>query len=169
MTAVHFCVEGQPINKPSDRKFEIIPGAMITVFTFVLLLSVVAHLFFRCFLCCFLHCFWFLLVMGPGSTQSKLPSYPKFSWNMRSCLWTDGRKDQEPHALAVRRWSQYHHTLAAKITNGIPPYLRGLTLHAQLYDLVIDFCRSIPIEVFASKFGVDAIIDALYKRDLFSM
>lgn len=85
-----------------------------------------------------------------------------FSWDMRTCTWTDGRGDEEPYASDVRPWCKSHDALPANNSNLVPPDRRGMTLNAYLYDSAADLCHSIPHDIIGSVEGVDAIIDALY-------
>jgi len=106
--------------------------------------------------------------MGPGNS-SNLPSRPKFSWDIRSTPWTDGRGNQEGFARAVKLWGQFHDKLPASNSNKIPADLRGICLKSQLFGRALDLCKGIPDDDIASENGAQLIIDAIYKRDALSV
>ena len=106
--------------------------------------------------------------MGPGSgTASKadLPKRPKFSWDLKSAPWTDGRGSQEQYAESVKLWSLYHNTLPSSANGKVPKNLQGVVLKSQLYGRALDLARQVPDTTLVSESGVQAIVNAVYKRD----
>ena len=108
------------------------------------------------------------IVMGPdGSTVrgADLPMRPKFSWDLKSAPWTDGKGSQEQYAEAVSLWKLYHDTLPDNTSGKIPKKLQGIVLKSQLYGRARDLARSVPQEMLVSDDGSQAIVDAVHKRD----
>ncbi len=101
--------------------------------------------------------------MGPGAPQ--LPSRPKFSWDIQSVPWTDGKGDQEPYASSVSLWKAFHDKLPDNNASKIPSALQGIMLQSQLYGRALDLSKKIPDEIIQSEGGVDAIVKAAYKRE----
>ena len=102
--------------------------------------------------------------MGPESSN-RLPSRPRFSWDVRAVPWTDGRGNQEQYAEAVSLWEAFQDTLADSNSNKVPKGARGIMLQSQLYGRARDLCKAIPDEMIRSDDGADAIVEALYRRD----
>ena len=78
------------------------------------------------------------------TSNSDLPKRPRFSWDIRSVPWTDGKGDQEEYVNAVRSWSSFHNKLPDSNSNKIPKSLRGIMLHSHLYGRAKDLCKEIP-------------------------
>ena len=94
--------------------------------------------------------------MGPGvsaSQTSELPKRPKFSWDLKSAPWTDGKGSQEQYAEAVELWKLYHDSLADGTSGKIPKKLQGVILKSQLYGRARDFARSVEKSVLVSEGG----------------
>ena len=90
--------------------------------------------------------------MGPGN--SSLPSRPKFSWDIRSTPWTDGRGNQEGFAIAVKLWEQFHDKLPSSNSNKMTADLCGICLKSQLFGRALDLTKGISDEFIASEDGV---------------
>lgn len=119
---------------------------------------------------CFQLPLFFFLFTGPDNVyRTDRPQHSRFTWDLRNCPRTNGRGNQEPYATAVRRWCSYNDALTDGNQNKIPKNLRGLTLHAQLYDRAFDLRPSIPDEIPLSNAGVDAVVNNLYKREALSI
>ena len=99
------------------------------------------------------------------TSNSDLPKRPRFSWDIRSVPWTDGKGDQEEYVNAVRSWSSFHNKLPDSNSNKIPKSLRGIMLHSHLYGRAKDLCKEIPFAEIESDDGVDKICKAVYKQD----
>ena len=108
------------------------------------------------------------IVMSPPNASSSLPSRPRFSWDMKSVPWTDGKGSQEEYACAVMLWSALHDKLPDSNNNKIPKELRGIMLQSQLYGRAKEICKKVPDSVIQSVEGVQAIVNAVYKRDALS-
>lgn len=106
--------------------------------------------------------------MGPAITQSELPKRPKFSWDIKSVPWTDGRGNQEEYANSVALWSAFHEKLPNNNSNKIPSELRGIMLQSQLFGRARDLVKKIDDEVIHSPDGAYAIVKAIHKRDALS-
>ncbi len=103
------------------------------------------------------------IVMGPGST---LPLRPKFSWDIRSVPWTDGKGDQAQYASSVSLWKSFHEQSSCKQSKAkFRKDLQGIMLLSQLYGRALDVCKKIPDNVVQSVDGVKSIVQAVYKRD----
>lgn len=102
-----------------------------------------------------------------GSSSEKdigTPSRPKFSWDLKSAPWTDGRGTQEEFPDAVERWCDFHDLLEEKNPNKISPRLRGVMLWSQLSGRGRDCARKIPKAVLMSEHGAHAILFAIYRH-----
>lgn len=105
------------------------------------------------------------LVMGPAINPFRRPSHSIFSWNIRICLWEDGRENREPCATIVKMKSTYHDALQDAHSNKILKSSRGVTLPAQIFGRAVDLCGSISFEIFHSGNKKDAIVKCLYICD----
>ena len=108
------------------------------------------------------------IVMGPGVTAaqiSELPKRPKFSWDLKTAPWTDGKGSQEQYAEAVELWKLYHDSLAEGTAGKIPKNLQGVVLKSQLYGRARDLARSVTQGELVSEDGSKAIVNAVFKRD----
>jgi len=101
--------------------------------------------------------------MGPG--EKDLPSRPKFTWDLKSVPWTDGRGDQEGFAKQVEKWAAFHDSLEDSNGNKIKKAQRGLVLHTQLYGRAADRARHMNIEDLQKDDAVDKIVECVHKRD----
>ena len=99
------------------------------------------------------------------TSNSDLPKRPRFLWDIRSVLWTDGKGDQEDYINAVRTWSSFQYNHPDSNSNKIPWSLRGIMLHSHLYGRAEDLCKEIPFIEIESDDGVDKICKAVYKQD----
>ena len=94
-----------------------------------------------------------------------LPKRPRFSWDIRSVPWTDGRGKQEDYVSAVRSWSAFHAKLPHSNSNKTPKILRGIMLHSRLYGRAKDLCKEIPFPEISSADVVSKICKRLYRKD----
>ena len=101
--------------------------------------------------------------------MSDLLKRPRFSWDLRSVPWTDGKGNQEDYVNAVTSWKSFHDKLPDTNSNKILENLRGMMLQSHLYGRAKDLCRHIPFSEIESKNGVDLIGEALYKKDALSI
>lgn len=101
--------------------------------------------------------------MGPDS--SNLPSRPRFSWDLKTVPWTDGKGNQEDYASSVSLWTAFHNKLPDTNSNKIPDELRGIMLQSQLFGRARDLCKKIPDDTIQSSSGAEAIVKAVHKRD----
>ena len=108
--------------------------------------------------------------MGPGIENGKggLPNRPRFSWDVRSVPWTDGKGKQDDYADAVELWSAFHDALPGKNSNKIPAELRGIMLQANLFGRAKDLAKKIPDTTIRSNNGASAIVRGIHKRDTLS-
>eukprot|EP00171_Calliarthron_tuberculosum_P017605 IDg17605t1 len=107
--------------------------------------------------------------MGPSSEYNDLPKRPRFSWDIKTVPWTEGKGNQEDYATSVALWSQFHNKLPNQNSNKIPADLRGIMLQSQLYGRARDLCKKISAETIQSENGADSIVKAVYKRDPLSV
>lgn len=98
--------------------------------------------------------------MGPD-----LPSRPRFAWDSKTVPWTDGKGDQEEYADSVSLWRAFHEKLPDNHGSKIPTELQGIMLQSQLFGRARDIVKLIDEKVIQSEEGVDAIVNALHKRD----
>ena len=106
--------------------------------------------------------------MGPDHVaggSNDHPKRPRFSWDMKTAPWTDGKGDQDEYASAVALWQAFHDKLPDSNSNKIPKELRGIILMSNLFGRAKDLCKKIPDQEIQSDTGVDAIVKAIYKRD----
>ena len=94
-----------------------------------------------------------------------LPKRPRFSFDIRSVPWTDGRGNQEDYVSAVRSWSTFHAKLPDSNRNKVPKGLRVIVLQSHLYGWAKDLCKEIPFAEISSANGVDKTCNCLYKKD----
>ena len=106
--------------------------------------------------------------MSPSNASSSLPSRPRFSWDLKSVPWTDGKGSQEEYASAVMLWSALHDKLPDSNSNKIPLELRGIMLQSQLYGRAKEICKKVSDSEIQSAGGARAILNAVYKRDALS-
>ena len=73
-----------------------------------------------------------------------LPTRPKFSWDLKSVPWTDGKGPQDQYAEAVSIWKLYHDSLLDETPGKIPENLQSVLLRSQLFSRARDFARTLP-------------------------
>ena len=98
--------------------------------------------------------------MGPD-----LPSRPRFSWDIKTPPWTDGKGSQEGYFDAVMLWKQFHDALMINNQNKIPPTLQGIVLQSQLYGRAKDIVKAIPTADITSMEGAVIIAKKIHKVD----
>lgn len=103
------------------------------------------------------------------SSLYELPKCPRFSWDIRTVPWTDGRGSHEDYVNAIRSWSSFHEKLPDSNNNKIPIGIRGIMLHSHLYVQAKDICKDIPFSQIESSDGLELICKALHKRDPLSL
>ena len=105
--------------------------------------------------------------MGPATAHSTstLPSRPKFSWDIRSPPWTDGKGNQDEYVRSVRQWCRFHDGLSDANSNKITPVLRGICLSSQLYGRAKDLCIGLSSDQLSADNGVDMILAKIHQRD----
>ena len=92
------------------------------------------------------------------------PKRPKFSWEIRSVPWTDGRGDHAEHVDIVKSWWWFHDKLPDSNRYKIPNKLRGILLQSYLYGCAKDLCKDLLFEEIESEDEVDKICNTLYKK-----
>lgn len=104
--------------------------------------------------------------MGPAQeSSSRVPSRPKFSWDIKNVPWTDGKGCQEDYSKAVHLWNKFHDRLPDSNSNKIPKELRGIMLQSQLYGRARDLCMTISDSDIQSNNGSKVVVYAIYKRE----
>lgn len=107
--------------------------------------------------------------MGPEpsakSSGMSLPSRPRFSWDMKSVPWTDGKGPQDEYAEAVLEWCNFHDLLPATNSNKLDKILRGSILKSQCYGRAKDLVKSVKTQDLNSENGADHVVSAIHKRD----
>lgn len=78
-----------------------------------------------------------MIVTGPGQEKS-LPTTPKFTWDLKTVPWTDGRGDQEEFSNAVDKWAAFHDSFKDSNSNKIDKSQRRLIIHTQLFGRAAD-------------------------------
>lgn len=101
---------------------------------------------------------------GPGGFD--LPKRPKFSWDMKSAPWTDGKGDQEEFSRSATLWEAFHDKLPDSNSNKVPKTLCGIVLQSNLFGRAKDLCKKVPDIEIQSENGVAAIVKVIHKRDL---
>ena len=97
--------------------------------------------------------------------QLSLPSRPKFSWDVKSPPWTDGKGDQEEYRNAVKLWQMFHNTLPDSNSNQIPTALQAICLKSQLFGRAKDLCSGIPDDQLVGDDAVNLIVGNIYQID----
>ena len=100
--------------------------------------------------------------------ENKLPARPRFSWDMRTAPWTDGKGKQEEYKEAVELWCAFHDALDEKCPNKLQKGVRLIILRSQLFGLAKDLGKKIDMKTVKSDGGPAAIVKAVYKRDTLS-
>ena len=98
-----------------------------------------------------------------------IPSRPRFSWDIKSVPWTDGKGDQHEYYKSVNRWVSFQDNLPDSNSNKIDSKNRGIVLQSNLYGRAKDLCEGIDPTKIASVDGVNLILSAIYKRDPLSV
>ena len=98
------------------------------------------------------------------TSNSDLPKRPRFSWDVRSVSWIDGKGDQEDYVNTVRNWFSFHNKLPDSNSNKVPKILRGIMLHSHLYGRSKDLSKEKPFTEIESDDGVDKICKAKSAR-----
>ena len=86
-----------------------------------------------------------------------LPNRLRFSWDIRSVPWTDGKEDQTEYVDAVKSWSSFHNELLDSNNNKIRKRIRGIMLPSHLYGRAKDLCKDLLFEEIGSEDIVDKI------------
>ena len=71
----------------------------------------------------------YLVFPGIMTSVVDLPKRPRFSWDIPSVPWPDGRGNQEDYFIAIRSWSAFHVKLPDSNSNKIPKGIPGIMLH----------------------------------------
>lgn len=97
-----------------------------------------------------------------------LPSQPRFDWEKKSVLGTDGKGSSEEYASAVTIWIAFHDKTLASNPNKVPREPRDIMLQSQLHNRAKELCSGLSDSVVQSDFVADAVLKAGHKRDAFS-
>lgn len=110
-------------------------------------------------------------VIGPVATFTSHSLYYNCSVGMQNCSLAEWQEDLKMYAAAaaVYQTCKYHDALFVQNANWVPSKLRGLTLHADLYNRAYELCTSASNDVICSVYGVDAITNDPYRRDPLSI
>lgn len=100
--------------------------------------------------------------MGPEPI--KLPGHPKFSWDMKTTLWTDVKGDQGEYYDAVIIWKAFLHAIPDINSNKLLQTLQVICLKSQLFSRSKDLYSVISNDQLLGDDGVQLIIDWIYKR-----
>lgn len=109
--------------------------------------------------------------MGPdspnagASSSATVPSRPRFTWDIRSPPWTDGRGNQDHYLDAVKLWKEFQDALPDTNSNKITPNLQGIVLKAQLFGRARDLCAKVSIDDLKKSDGALILARAVYKVD----
>ena len=93
-----------------------------------------------------------------------LPKRPRFSWDIRSVPWTDGKGNQAEYVDAVKSWSSFQDKLPDSNSKKIPIVLRGIMLQSHLYGRAKDICQDLPFEEIDSDEGVENMKNLIQER-----
>ena len=104
-----------------------------------------------------------------ASNSYDLPKRPRFSWDVRTVPWRDGKGSQEDYVSSIRSWNSFHAKLPDSKSNKIPKGLREIMLHSHLYGRAKYLCKDIPFAKINSNEGDDLICKALHKKDALSV
>lgn len=96
------------------------------------------------------------------------PLRPKFSWDVRSAPWTDGRGDQEQYLEKVLLCKEFHDTLPENNSNKIIPQLQGIMLKAQLVGRARDLGAKVSMEELKLCDGAITLGHSIYRVDALS-
>lgn len=117
------------------------------------------------FVLLFAHLF-IVMAQENRSTAAALLLRPRFSCDIKTVPWTDGRGDQTEFAESMGRWQAFHANLPDGYSNKIAANNQSIVLLSHLYGQARDLCRSISGDIINSKSGVDVIVSAIHKCDL---
>ena len=101
--------------------------------------------------------------MSPDAKD--LPNRPRYSWDIRTVPWTDGKGSQEPFAAAVELWKLFHDKLPDSNANKIPATLQGIMLKSQLFSHADALCKGLSNADITSADVAQKIVDYVYQRD----
>lgn len=77
--------------------------------------------------------------MSPANVNNNgTQNRPRFTWDIKSVPWTDGKGGQLQYAKYVRRWSAFHDNLDETNSNKIKKKNRGIVLLSNLYLHALD-------------------------------
>lgn len=107
--------------------------------------------------------------MDPETKNSGLPSRHRFSWDINTVPWTDGRGNQAEYKKAVDLWVSFHNKLPDTNPNKIAAHRRGIMLKSNLYGRAKYLCAGITDDQISSSKGVEHIVHAIYRRDPISV
>ena len=102
-------------------------------------------------------------------SPEQLPNRPKFHWDIRNPLWTDGRGSQEEFYRAVVAWKNFHDKLPDGHSHKIPSNVQGVFLQSQLYDRAQDIAQKFELDQIEKDDGALRAASVIYKRDVLSV
>ena len=79
--------------------------------------------------------------MSPDAKD--LPNCTRFSWDIRTVPWTEGKGSQEPYAAAVELWKLFYDTLPDSNANKLNATLHSIMLKSQLFSGAADLCKGL--------------------------
>lgn len=103
--------------------------------------------------------------MGPDDTPASIPIRPRFPWDIKAVLRTDGVGYQTLYSQAVRHWSVFHDSLHEQNKNKISPNKRRVVLLSNLFENATLVCRTITQDVIDTDDGTSIVLDAVDKKD----
>ena len=103
-----------------------------------------------------------IFVMSPDSKD--LPNCTRFSWDIRTVPWTEGKGSQEPYAAAVELWKLFYDTLPDSNANKLNATLHSIMLKSQLFSGAADLCKGLLNAEIISANGGQKIVDCVYQR-----
>lgn len=96
-------------------------------------------------------------------------SSSRFSWDIKSWPYTDGKGDQIENENSIRRWYAFQDNLEDQKSHKISKQNARIVFLSHLYVCGKDLCQGIEDKVIESDDAADLIVDAVYKRDPFSV
>lgn len=102
-------------------------------------------------------------------SPSEVSARPRFSWDMKSPLWTDGKGSQESYYESVLQWKKFHDTLLDTNNNKVPAALQGLVLLSQLYGRAKDLAKKVSEADLSTDDGALRVAEAIHKTDALSI
>ena len=107
--------------------------------------------------------------MSQVDGSADVPSRPRFSWDLKTVPWTDGRGDQREYVEAVALWEQFHDNLPSTSASRIDKKNRGIVLLSNLYGRARSLTLPIKDKVIAEPDNaVQLITSTIYKKDALS-